>query len=140
QRRMPSRADDSELPTRALPIGIPADDADQGPRMIAPLTWAPEPGSGDANSIMPIESATITDGSIPHTVRRLRFHDDAPTRLKLAVTPFSHDDLGSVLTKMGEGYRFTNIRNEDLLSLDTLTKHDVVFLTCADMYAQNFQA
>ena len=145
QRRLPSRPDETEQPTLAMPIGVMAVDAPgspiQGPRLIAPLIWTTEPPrSGEANLIMPIEIATIEDGSIPYNIRRLRFHDEAPTPLRLAVTPFSHDDLGSVLTKMGEGYRFTNIRNEDLLSLSTLKKYDVLFLTCADMYAQDFQA
>jgi hypothetical protein len=41
---------------------------------------------------------------------------------------------------MGEGYRFTQLRKEDAFNFETLKKHDVVFLTCADMYAQDFQA
>lgn len=140
QRRMPSRPDDTEFPPLAMPIGA-AISANPGLRLIAPLIWTKEPPrSGEGNLIMPIEIATIEGGSIPHNIRRLRFHDEAPTPLKLAVTPFSHDDLGSLLTKMGDGYRFTNIRNEDLLSLTNLQKYDVVFLTCADMYAQDFQA
>lgn len=145
QRRMPSPPDDAERPSVAMPIGAAIAEGpgspDHGPRLIAPLVWTTEPPrSGEANWMMPIEIASIEDGSIPHNVRRLRFHDAAPTPLKLAVTPFSHDDLGSLLTKMGEGYRFTNIRNEDLLSLNTLKKYDVVFLTCADMVARDFQA
>jgi hypothetical protein len=41
---------------------------------------------------------------------------------------------------MGEGYRYTAIRNEDLQSLPVLQKYDVVFLTCADMYARDLQS
>jgi hypothetical protein len=107
----------------------------------SPLRWRVEsPRAGATNLMLPIEVARIDDGSIPHKVRRLRFAGEAPKPLKLAVTPFVHDDLGSLLAKMGEGYGFTRLRSDDLLSLAALKKHDVVFLTCADLYARDFQA
>src|SRR5262249_43475696 len=107
----------------------------------SPLRWRVEaPRAGAMNLMLPIEVARIEDGIIPYNVRRLRFAGEAPKPLKLAVTPFVHDDLGSLLDKMGKGYSFTRLRNEDLLSLAALKKHDVVFLTCADLYARDFQA
>jgi hypothetical protein len=107
----------------------------------SPLRWSVEsPRAGAMNLMLPIEVARIDDGIIPYNVRRLRFAGEAPKPLKLAVTPFVHDDLGSLLAKMGKGYGFTRLRNEDLLSLAELKKHDVVFLTCADLYARDFQA
>src|SRR6516162_485167 len=107
----------------------------------SPLRWSVEsPRAGAMNLMLPIEVARIDDGIIPYNVRRLRFAGEAPKPLKLAVTPFVHDDLGSLLDKMGKGYSFTRLRNDDLLSLAALKKHDVVFLTCADLYARDFKA
>lgn len=90
--------------------------------------------------ILPVEVANVTTGNLHYSLRRLRLADDAPKPLKLAVTPPAHDDIGSILNKMGPGYRFTSLRNHDLLSLPMLRHHDVVFLTCADMYVPDFQA
>jgi hypothetical protein len=107
----------------------------------SPLRWTVEsPGAGSASFIVPIEIARVDDGTIPHSIRRLQFTDTAPKALKLAVTPVFHDDLGSVLSRMGDGYAFTQLRKEDVFSFDTLKKHDVVFLTCADMYIEDFRA
>ena len=50
------------------------------------------------------------------------------------------DDLGSILTRMGPGYQYTRLQNDDLCSIDALKKHDVVFLTCADQYVRDFRA
>jgi hypothetical protein len=41
---------------------------------------------------------------------------------------------------MGDGYRFTKLRSQDLMSLQTLNTYDVVFLTCAELYAHDFHA
>jgi hypothetical protein len=109
--------------------------------LISPLQWALEPAdSRGTYLIMPVEVAKVENTSIPYTVRRLKLAGDAPRQLRLAVTPVMHDDLGSVLTSMGDGYRFAQLRKEDLFNYDALKKYDVVFLTCADLYAQDFQA
>jgi hypothetical protein len=148
QRRLPAGAPEPEPPPVApMPQAKPAEtsapppiDQEKSPRLHSPLYWtAGSPGAG-MNLMMPIEIAEFGDGKIPYTVRRLQLPDGTPRPLKLAVTPLVHDDLGSVLTRMGEGYRFTNLRNQDLFSYETLKQHDVVFLTCADLYAQDFQA
>jgi hypothetical protein len=111
------------------------------PALIAPLQWTLEPAdSRGMYLIMPIEIAKVENTSIPYTVRRLKLSGDAPRQLRLAVTPVMHDDLGSVLTSMGDGYRFAQLRKEDVFNYDMLRKYDVVFLTCADLYAQDFQA
>lgn len=113
----------------------------KSPGMLAPLRWSLEqPPAGAANLMMPIETARVDDAKIPHTLRRLQLPESALRRLKLAVTPVVHDDVGAVLTRMGDGYRFTRLRKEALLSLDVLKKFDVVFLTCADLYVKDFQA
>jgi hypothetical protein len=57
--------------------------------------------------------------------------------LKLAVTPKSYDDMGELLTKLGKGFAYTPILNDDLADLDRLKQFDVVFLTCADSTEQN---
>lgn len=110
------------------------------PPLKSPLRWNVEKPAGGIGLIMPIEVAKIDDGSIPFTVRRLQFPDGKPEKLRLAVTPVMHDDLGSILTTMGPGYAFTQLRKADVFSFDVMKKHDVVFLTCADMYVQDFQA
>jgi hypothetical protein len=51
-----------------------------------------------------------------------------------------HDDVASLLKTMGPGYRYVSIRNEDTWSYMTLRNFDVVFLTCADVHFQDFQA
>jgi hypothetical protein len=133
-------AADTENPRSETPVwerGVGEKDG----ALRSPLRWSVEsPRTGAMNLMLPIEVARIDDGIIPYNVRRLRFAGEAPKPLKLAVTPFVHDDLGSLLDKMGKGYGFTRLRNEDLLSLAELKKHDVVFLTCADLYARDFQA
>lgn len=50
--------------------------------------------------------------------------------LRLAVTPRQFDDMGALLDKLGEGYRYDNIRLEDLLDREKLGQYDVIFLTC----------
>jgi hypothetical protein len=143
QRRLPAGAPEPELPNE--PAIVPKKPApNESPKAVplqAALRWTVEPPSRDAvNLIAPIEVAKIDDGTIPHRIRRLQFKDAPPQSLKLAVTPVFHDDLGSVLTRMGPGYAFSNLRKEDLVSFESLKKHDVVFLTCADMYVPDFQA
>lgn len=87
-----------------------------------------------------VETAKGESNNLHFSLRRLRLAGDAPKPLKLAVTPAAHDDIASILAKFGEGYRFTTLRNQDLLSLQTLRSFDVLFLTCADVYAHDFQA
>lgn len=107
----------------------------------APIRWVMEPlPAGLPNLMMPIEMAKIEDGVLPYRLRRLQLAEDQPKRLRLAITPVAHDDVGSVLRKMGAGYRATTMRRQDLMSLESLKKHDVVFLTCADLYANDFLA
>jgi hypothetical protein len=136
QRRTPAIAD--ELPPMPMVAATAAP-------LKAPIRWtmegAPPPANagGSPGLLMPIQVAKIDDAEVPYLLRRLKL-DDAPKPLRLAVTPAVHDDLGQILTKMGDGYKFANLRRQDLLVLDTLRKYDVVFLTCADLYAQDFQA
>ncbi len=120
---------------------LPAGAAEPEMPVIAPLPANEPPSTEVFDLIMPIEVAKKEDAAIPHSVRRLQLAEGAPVQqLKLAVTPVVHDDLGSVLTRMGEGYRFTKLRSDDVLSYESLKKYDVVFLTCADLYAKDFQA
>ena len=49
---------------------------------------------------------------------------------RLAVTPPAFDDMGSLLTTLGEGYRYDDIAMEDLLDPERLGRYDVVFVTC----------
>lgn len=53
-----------------------------------------------------------------------------PKPLRLAVTPPDFDDMGKLLEKLGEGYRYTDISLDDLLNADRLKDFDVVFVTC----------
>lgn len=92
----------------------------------------------NTNLIVPIEVARIEDENLLYTLRRLRF--DEPKPLKLAVTPFVHDDVGSLLKTMGPGYRYTTLQKEDIFALPVLRNFDVVFLTCADIFVQDYQA
>jgi len=50
--------------------------------------------------------------------------------LRLAVTEPEYDDMGRLLDTLGAGYRYTTIRQEDLLDPSRLAAYDVVFLTC----------
>src|SRR5262249_42645967 len=124
-----------------MPMPMPEAKAHAGPAKRAPIRWAVElPAKGaDTNLIVPIEIARIDEGPLHYTLRRLRFPDEAKP-LRLAVTPFAHDDVAGVLKTMGDGYRYTTIRNEDTRSMLTLRSYDVVFLTCADLYIQDFQS
>ena len=49
---------------------------------------------------------------------------------RLAVTPASYDDMGKLLKQLGEGYKFDNISNQDLLYPEKISKYDVLFITC----------
>ncbi|MFO0870549.1 MAG: hypothetical protein U0935_16600 [Pirellulales bacterium] len=56
---------------------------------------------------------------------------DAPVkRLRLAVSPHQFDDMGRLLTALGEGYRYDNLPLPDLCDVETLKRYDVIFLTC----------
>ena len=140
-RRMPAALERREAPIVETPVPfLPTEDPATPPR--APIRWALDTGPAKFadNLLLPIETAKREVGNLHFSLRRLRLGDDAPKPLKLAVTAFVHDDIGSVLSKMGEGYRFTSLRHQDLLSQAALKKHDVVFMTCADIYAEDFQA
>src|SRR5437879_4309335 len=77
----------------------------------------PQPrDSGNNNTDIPVE---VTPGQAP-----------PPKPLRLAVTPKHYDDMGSLLDRLGEGYRHTPILMEDLLDVGRLSQYDVVFLTC----------
>ncbi len=107
----------------------------------APIRWIMEPlPMGTSNLMMPIEIAKIDDGVLLYRLRRLHLADQAPKQLRLAVTPVAHDDLGQVLRRMGDGYSYLTLRRQELLSAESLRKQDVVFLTCSDLYAQDFLA
>jgi len=96
---------------------------------------------GDAHHlILPIEVAKMSDAPIPYSVRRLSLPGNAPKPPKLAITPFVHDDVARLLTELGQGQRCTNIPKTNLQSMEILKLYDVVFLTCAELYVQDFQA
>jgi hypothetical protein len=90
--------------------------------------------------ILPIEVAKIADVPIPYNVRRLQLPGDAAKAPKLAITPFVHDDVAKLLSELGQGERCTKIPKENLQSMEILKLYDVVFLTCAELYVQDFQA
>ncbi len=50
--------------------------------------------------------------------------------LQLAVTPPEYDDMGKLLTTLGSGYSYTELKWDDLLDVKRLRDYDVVFLTC----------
>ncbi len=137
-RRMPSAG--AEPPVLRLPEPTPNAVAPVSPVMEKPqaITWAIEkPVSG---MIPMVEISARASADLHYSVRRLRLGDDAVKPLRLAVTPAGHDDIGSILTRMGDGYGYSNLRNPELLSYQTLREYDVIFLTCADLFAQDFQA
>ncbi len=72
---------------------------------------------------------------------KFRIHHSPPAKedrpLKLAVTPAGYDDMGSLLAKLGKGYRFTPISERDLRDPAALGKFDVVFMTCGNSNAQD---
>lgn len=133
--QQPAMAKDPEPAASVPPPPAPA------PK--APIKWAVEsaapPRRDNTNLIVPIEIARVEQGNVLFTLRRLRFPEDAKP-LKLAVTPFVHDDVAALLKTMGPGYRYTNLGHEDIWSFMTLRNFDVVFLTCADVYLRDFQA
>ena len=49
---------------------------------------------------------------------------------RLAVTPKAYDDMGHLLGQLGEGYKFDNIKDVDLLYPGKISKYDVIFITC----------
>ncbi|MFO0901512.1 MAG: hypothetical protein U0939_00850 [Pirellulales bacterium] len=51
-------------------------------------------------------------------------------RLRLAVSPHQFDDMGRMLSALGEGYRYDDLPLAELVNLETLQRYDVVFLTC----------
>jgi hypothetical protein len=58
--------------------------------------------------------------------------------VKLAVTAMpSYDDIGELLTKLGQGFTYTTIQDIDLRDLKRLNEFDVVFLTCATSTSQD---
>ncbi len=136
-RRMPSRPDD-KAPPLVVPIesaSLPKTTALKSPR------WVMEPlANSGPNFIVPIEVAKMEDADLLYSVRRMKISDVEPGPMRLGVTKFVHDDLGVVLTNMGTGYRYTEVSNADLMSLEVLKGYDVVFLTCSEMYVRDFRA
>jgi hypothetical protein len=55
--------------------------------------------------------------------------------MRLAITPPHYDDMGQLLTKLGEGYRYTQLTEADLGNLAKLKQFNVLFLTCASNYS-----
>jgi hypothetical protein len=51
--------------------------------------------------------------------------------LRLGVTQPQYDDMGRLLDQLGEGYRYTVLREVDLGNLKKMIAFDVLFLTCA---------
>ena len=56
-------------------------------------------------------------------------------RLRLGVTPPAggFDDMGRLLDSLGEGYKYTPFRLEDLLEPKKIAEFDVIFLTCSGL-------
>jgi hypothetical protein len=61
-----------------------------------------------------------------------------PKPLRLAVTPANFDDMGSLLDRLGEGYRHVDISMEDLLDCEKLRQYDVVFVPCSGMIPESW--
>jgi hypothetical protein len=101
---------------------------------------APEKNGKPSNLMLPIEVAKMADAPIPYNVRRLSLPGEAPKPLKLAITPYVHDDIARLLHELGQGQRCVNIPKLNLQSMEILKLYDVVFLTCAELYLQDFQA
>lgn len=53
-----------------------------------------------------------------------------PRQLRLAVSEAMFDDMGKLLLELGEGYKFAELNENELLSLKRLKHYDVIFLTC----------
>ncbi len=105
------------------------------------LIWAlDKPAAKIGGLMLPIETSRGEVGNLHYSVRRLRLDDDSRKPLRLGVTPVAHDDIGGILAKMGDGYRYSTLRSQDLMSIQSLRNFDVIFLTCADLYPQDFQA
>jgi hypothetical protein len=131
--------------TEKLQTPEPAPAVEDQPRPKAPIRWmtdnaAPKNRDREVNLILPVEVAKIEDGPLHYSMRRLRYPDGPPKQLRLAVTPYRYDDMANLLTQMGPGYRFTNIKNEDTYSYDKIKDHDVLFLTCSEIFPQDFQS
>lgn len=54
-----------------------------------------------------------------------------PLQSRLAVSRKHYDDMGKLLDELGEGYKYTQLDDFDLHNTKTLSKYDVVFLTCS---------
>src|SRR5262245_23783855 len=52
-----------------------------------------------------------------------------PKPMRLAISPPQYDDMGQLLTKLGEGYRYTQLQEADLGNLAKLKQFNVLFLT-----------
>lgn len=130
----PSLALEPSSVTDAVLAGV------ETPRSSLQLHEKPGAKPSDTSSPAKIETVRRELANVHFSLRRLRLDGEAPRALRLGVTQVAHDDVGSILTKMGSGYQFTTIRNQDLLSYPTLRNFDVLFLTCADLFVQDFQA
>lgn len=53
-----------------------------------------------------------------------------PRTLRLGVNSKNYDDVGAILTSLGRGYTFTELRPIDLEDPDVLKQFDVIFLNC----------
>ena len=91
--------------------------------------------------IVPLEILTLDSGKIPYKIRRLKFPENSkPKSLRLGVTRADFDDMGRLLNELGAGYRYTNLEDEDLWSVERLREFDVIFLTCSFFEEQDRRA
>jgi len=62
-----------------------------------------------------------------------------PKKFRLAITPPAFDDMGKLLRTLGDGYKFTDIADFEILNSTRLQDIDVLFLTCNSSDANNKQ-
>jgi hypothetical protein len=49
---------------------------------------------------------------------------------RIGVTKPDFDDMGKLLLKLGEGYRYEEVSDDDLINPPSLDRFDIIFLTC----------
>jgi hypothetical protein len=73
---------------------------------------------------------TLAAGSVTFKEIELQPAEPAKKR-RIAVTPPQFDDMGKLLTALGEGYRYDDLPMEAFQQPQKLAEYDVIFLTCA---------
>jgi hypothetical protein len=53
---------------------------------------------------------------------------------RLAVTPAAFDDMGKLLDRLGPGYRYDVIDEEDFTRPESLGRYNAIFLSCAESF------